>query len=83
MANKKRWFDYNPSGMDVRLGKVGNNYPDHDIHVTNKYGDWVVWFWVCTGIDYIPHQVAKFDTLEDAQRYAASFENNTQLKVGD
>lgn len=83
MSANKRWFQYNPSGMDVRLGKVGNNYPDHEIHITNKYGYWVVWFWACTGIDYVPYQIAEFDFLSDAQKYAEDFDNRTQLKVGD
>lgn len=73
--------------MDYRLGKNAKDYPDEEIHISYVWSKtlhqlmYVVWFWACTGIDYIPYQVSEHDTYAEAYQAMIDFEESTKIDI--
>lgn len=76
------WYNRNNvflTDMEYKLGKISKNYPDSATHISSvwnkllKQNMYVIWFWVCTGLDYIPYQVSEHDNYEEAVEAMIAF----------
>lgn len=76
------WYNRNNvflSDMDYNFGKIATDYLDSNTHISLvwnkllKQNMYVVWFWACTGIDYLPYQVSEHDNYEEAVEAMIAF----------